>query len=80
MTNETEIRIETMADVLEKIPEERIEAFLTDLGEWMRFRHFLKPMIDAGLAKVEPIMVWVDDDAPGIKEVRIRYEIDQENA
>lgn len=80
MNDADEIVLETMADVLEKIPVEYLDDFLHDLGEWVRFRNFLKPAIEAGLVVVEPRMVWVNDGIPGISEVRVEYEIDQENA
>jgi hypothetical protein len=66
-----EHRIETITDILNLAPDQR-DRFLVDLKSWLEFSDAMKPLVDAGIAEIQPHMIWVDDDRIGeVSSVRL---------
>lgn len=63
MENNT-YRIETITDILNLAPDKR-ERFLLDFKAWLEFVDGLKPLADAGIVGIQPLMIWVDDGRVG---------------
>jgi len=78
MSKPTEYRIEHVRDLL-AVPEDRIDACLTDLRDWLRHMRIIVPEIEsaiksAGIITTEPVcggMVFVDDGMQGCSGVRM---------
>lgn len=67
-----EYRIITIADAFEKIPADRIDAFLEELGAMMKYRKRIEKSVTA-FAKsnfrrdLERGYIWIDDDKNDMK-------------
>lgn len=55
-----EYRIETLQDIFDQVPEEKIEDFIIDLHNCLRYLHAVKKLSPTTAARF-PYMIWVDD-------------------
>lgn len=71
MSKEYEIR--TMAD-LAAIPQDKIDACLTDLGAWLRFYHSIPAEVRPYVEMKLDTFNWLDDGEAGIGGLRIEVK------
>jgi len=65
-----EYEIERVADIL-KVPREKWERVFADAIEWLEMQAAMKPLIDAGLVKIDPSMTWIDDEIVGLSRLEL---------
>ena len=67
-----EIKIESIQDIIDKVPEDRLNYFLKDLESYLKFSYSQKEFIDL-LPKwaIEKYMIWIDDGKNDFKWVNI---------
>ena len=78
MSKPTEYRIEHVRDLL-AVPEDRIDACMADMRDWLRHMRVIVPEIEsaiksAGITTTEPVcggMVFVDDGQAGCSGVEL---------
>lgn len=76
-----EIQIETLLDIVDKVPEESLDNFLTDLKIFVleakkskeRFLKIMPKEVYESCIKEE--MIWIDDGETGVKWTRVVFEI-----
>lgn len=77
MTDKKEsIRIETLTDIMEKVPPESIDVFLKDLKNWYAMNRFTKTLMDAlpewSIQHDQSCINWIDS---GENEVHLDITI-----
>ena len=63
-----EHKIETIADIINKVPIEKVDNFLADLKQFLQTRKYLSEMIGVFDIKCEAenYLTWIDDDKNNI--------------
>ena len=70
MSGPTEYKIETVMDML-AVPADKWPEMLADFQLWLELRAEMQALVDAGLMKCEPFILWTDDGIRGLAKLEL---------